>query len=286
MSRLEPSWSDRARAGFLAVAWVALGACVALAPGEAVAAEFQLPAYTRTQLKNGLTVYVMPTKRLPLVDLKLMVRAGSVNDPVGKEGLANLTGNMLTQGAGARTAKQLAADIEFVGGDLGVATEAERLVISCEVLRKDLDTGLAIFHDVVVAPTFPEADFSRVKEEQVGALVNGRDDPGTVADQALFPFLLGDTRLAHPPEGWEASVKSITRDDVLRFHDRHARPNQSVLAVVGDVDIATLVPRLEKLFADWKPAGSPAWACRAVIRTTTRSGSRTRSWVPASPRDS
>lgn len=98
---------------------------------------FQLPPYTKTVLSNGITVYLMPSKRLPLVDLRLQVRAGSVDDPPGREGLANLTAELLTQGAGKRSARQIAEDIEFVGGDLSADADLERTTVSCEVLSKD-----------------------------------------------------------------------------------------------------------------------------------------------------
>ena len=85
---------------------LSLAALALLAAAPAVAAS--LPAYTKTTLKNGLTVFIMPTQRLPLVDFRLVARAGSVNDPSGKEGLASLTAEMLRKGAGKWTARSLA----------------------------------------------------------------------------------------------------------------------------------------------------------------------------------
>lgn len=252
----------RARLTTAALAVLLAGAATAPAAAQpsaaapsAAARAFQLPAYTKATLKNGLVVYVMPTRRLPLVDLRMVVNAGAMHDPAGKEGLAGLTADMLTQGAGARGARQIAEDIEFVGGELTAEADAERIVVSCEVLSKDLDTGLGIFRDVIAAPTFPPADFERKKEEALGNLASGRDDPETVADRALLPFLYGSGPLAHPVSGWEAGVRAIGRDDVVAHHARYVRPNRAVLAVVGDVDAAAIVSKLEKAFADWKPGG-------------------------------
>lgn len=246
-----------ARAAILVCAVLASIAAPAAAQAPAAGAPrgFQLPAYTKATLKNGLVVYVMPSKRLPLVDLRLVVNAGAMHDPAGREGLAGLTAAMLTQGAGARDAKQIADDIEFVGGDLSADADPERIVVTCEVLSKDLDTGLGIFRDVIAAPTFPAADFERKKQETLGNLASGRDDPETVADRALLPFLYGAGPLAHPVDGWEAGVQALAREDVAAFHARFVRPNRAALAVVGDVDAATIVSKLEKAFADWKPGG-------------------------------
>ena len=239
----------------------ALGLAALLAAADlAHAAPVQLPPVTRAKLKNGLTVLVLPTRRLPLVDLRLVARAGAVNDPPGKEGIASLTADLLTQGAGPRNAQQIAEDIAFVGGTLDASCGAEQLVVTCEVLKKDWETGLELFHDCVAAPAFPAAEFARKQDEALAGIASDRDDPSTVADKAILPFALGASRLAHPVSGWEKSVKGLTRDDVVAYHDRYMTPENSLLAVVGDVDPATLIPELEKRFADWKPGKGGAAA--------------------------
>jgi zinc protease len=211
---------------------------------------------TRTKLANGLSVIVVPTSRLPLVDFRLVARAGSVNDPVGKEGVASLTADLLTQGAGKRTAKQLADDIEFVGGSLTAGPGAEQMVVTCEVLKKDLSLGLELFRDVIVTPTFSAEDFDRKKEEALGQIASDKSEPSVIADNAMSRWFWTDSPLGHPPIGWESSVKSLTRDDVVKFHRAYLTPERSVLVIVGDVDAASLVASLKTAFAGWKSAGA------------------------------
>ena len=103
--------------GFAALALV-LGAHAAVAKPAA--------ALVRAKLPNGLTVLVQPSTRLPVVSFRLVARAGSVYDPAGKEGLARMTAELLTQGAGSRDAQQVAEDIEFVGGSLEASSRAEQ----------------------------------------------------------------------------------------------------------------------------------------------------------------
>lgn len=227
-------------------------AALVLAAPIATATPLRLPAVTKARLGNGLTVYVMPNARLPLVDFRLVVRAGAVNDPAGKEGLASLTADLLTQGAGTRGARQIAEDIEFVGGSLGASAMSEQIVVTCEVLKKDFEVGLGLFRDVIVSPTFPAEEFQRKKNETLGQIASQKNDPGTVASVALGPFLLGDSPLAHPVIGWEKTVTALTRDDVVAFHARHAGPENAMLAVVGDVDPKAAVAALEKAFSAWK----------------------------------
>ncbi len=232
-----------------------LAAGAALLAAPAGAAAFRLPPHTKTTLENGLTVIVMPTRRLPLVDFRLVARAGAVNDPAGKEGLAGLTAELLTQGAGTRDARQIAEDIAFVGGTLDASAATEQVVVTCEVLRKDFAAGLELFSDVIARPTFPEAEFKRKQSETLGAIAAQKDDPGTVANNELGPFLMGESPLAHPVIGYAKTVGALTRDDVVAFHKRFLVPDRCILAVVGDVDAKAVLAALERAFADWKPSG-------------------------------
>jgi zinc protease len=230
----------------------ALVAAVLCAP--AGAGTLTLPVVGKAKLRNGLTVFVMPTKRLPLVDLRLVARAGSVNDPPGKEGLASLTADLVTEGAGGRTAKQIAEEVAFVGGTLDASAATEPFVVAAEALDKDFDTILGLFHDVIVSPAFPGEEFLRKRDEKLGDLASMRNDPGAIANHELGPFLLGESPLAHPPAGWESSLRALTREDVAAFHARFVAPGNAMLAVVGDVDSDRALEALEHAFADWEPA--------------------------------
>ncbi|HET7226817.1 MAG TPA: pitrilysin family protein, partial [Candidatus Eisenbacteria bacterium] len=227
----------------------------------AAAPALRLPPVATRVLPNGLTVHVVATSRLPLVDFRLVVPAGSVYDPPDHEGLASLTADLLTQGAGARSARQIAEAIEFVGGSLDADAGEEQLVVTCEVLNKDLATGLELLRDVVVSPTFPDSELARKRAEAVGAIEEGFDDPATVADRALGPALLGTHPLAHPVSGGIASVRRITRSDVVRFHHAHVVPDHALLAIVGDVDTSAVLRYVARAFAPWRrspePAGEP-----------------------------
>jgi zinc protease len=237
------------------LALAALAATVACASRPAGAVPVTLPAATHVTLKSGLRVIVLPTHRVPLVDFRLVAAAGSVNDPAGHEGVASLTADLMTQGAGPRNARQLAEDIAFVGGTLDAEVGPEQLVVTCEVLPKDFAIGLDLFRDVIAAPTFPPEEFARKKDEALGAIASSKDDASEVAERALLPYLFGTNSFGHPVSGWEKSVTALGRDDVVAFHRRFVSPDNAILAVVGDVDPREVVAALEKAFADWKPSG-------------------------------
>lgn len=252
MSRRPILRPGRARAAAAGATLTAL----ALAFGaEAYATPLHLPPATRAKLKNGLNVLVVPKRDLPLVDLRMVVTAGSVADPPGKEGTAQLCAELLTQGAGARNARQLVEAIESMGGQLSASSGAERCYVSAEVLSKDFAAGLAIFRDVVVQPAFAADEFARKRDEALATIANDRNDPGTVADKSFGTFLLRGSPLAHPAIGTDSSVKSLKRDDVVEFHHRYFVPDNAMLAIVGDVDPKAAIAQAEEAFKDWKSSG-------------------------------
>ena len=279
MSRARRSGATPVRPRGLAAALpLALGLVLGLLPlppAPARAATVTLPPVTRAKLKNGLTVLIVPNHRLPVVSMRLVAHAGSALDPVGREGLAGLTADLMTQGAGSRGARQIADDIAFIGGSLDASAGAEQLVVTCEVLTRDLPTGLGLFHDVIVAPTFAPDEFARVRDEALAAIASDRDDPSTVADNGALPFVFGQSALGHPVEGWEKSVSAITRDDVAAFHAGRVTPANCLLAVVGDVDPVALTADLQKRFADWKGGGTPP-AAAAIAPPAVSAGRQVR----------
>ncbi len=233
----------------------ALIAAVVFAPlAHAAAAR---PGVTRAKLANGLTVIVMPTQRLPLVDFRLVARAGSVQDPAGKGGVAQLAAELLTQGAGRRTAQQLAEDMEFVGGSLGAGAGQEQFTVSAEVLRKDFALGLELFRDCIVSPAFSAEEVARKREETLGAIASDKSEPSVIAEEKMAAYLWGESPLARPARGTEVSVQAITRDDVVAFHQRYVSPDRSTLVIVGDVEPKATIAAVTKAFATWKASGEP-----------------------------
>lgn len=257
-------WSGRVR-GAVAVLIVMGLASVSLAAGQ-----LRLPPVERVQLKNGLVVLIQSSSRLPLADFRLVVRTGSVDDPQGKEGLANLTADLLTQGAGTRNAQQFAEEVAFLGGELSAAASREQVIVACEVLRKDFQAGLELFRDCVVKPTFAPEEFLRKQSETLGAIEAQKDDPSAVADIELPPLLMGSHPLAHPVIGWTKSVSGLTCDDVVAFYKGHVTPDQAILAIVGDVDRSAVIPALEAAFSDWKPAKQSAAVSYAALEDSSR----------------
>jgi zinc protease len=234
----------------LAILLVALVLSLAAVGGASAAALGQ-----RDVLPNGTVLLVAEQRAVPIVTVSLLIQAGSVQDPPDKPGVANLVAQMLTQGTKTRTAPQISEAIEFIGASLSVDAGQESTTLSLSVLSKDLDTGLELMADVLLNPVFNQADLQRKINEVVAGIKRDQEDPGTVSWQAFLKEVYGSHPFGRPVEGTEQSVPTITRDDVVKFHEAYFRPNRAILAVVGDVGLADLKTRLQARLGGWQPGG-------------------------------
>jgi zinc protease len=261
------------------VAILLLTMVLPLAPSAAPAASQVPPGALgqREVLANGMVLLVAEKRSLPIVTVSMLVQGGSILDPPEKPGVANLVAQLMTQGTKTRTAPQISEAIEFVGGSLSVEAGHEFTTISLSVLSKDLDLGLDLLADILLNPTFAQAEVERKKQEVVAGIKRDQEDPGTVSWQAFMSLVYGKTPYGRPVEGTEASVPAITRDDLVQFHTTYFRSNKTILAVVGDVNLPDLKRRLDARLGGWTPSGAPftpppkpAPMSQKVIRTIQR----------------
>jgi zinc protease len=229
-------------------------ALVALAPGPPAAA----PSAHREVLPNGLVLLVAERPAVPIVAVRVFMRAGAVLDPPDRAGLANLTGALLTRGTARRSGPELDAAIEFVGGSLESAAGRDGMTASLSVLKKDLALGLDLLGEVVRSPAFPEAEVTRRVARIQAAIKRSEEDPGTVAARALARLVRPDHPYGRPVEGTIESVGRLTRDHVVAFYREHVRPDTSIVAVVGDVTVAEARRHVLARFGGWPRPAAPA----------------------------
>ena len=235
--------------GFLIGAMLLMGTLAAEVEAAALAQREVLP--------SGMVLLVAERPAVPIVAATLTLQAGAVFDPAGKPGVANLTAIMLSQGTATRTAPQISEAIEFVGGSLGMESGTDTARLTFSFLSKDLDLALDLMGDLLTHPTFPPAELAKKIPEVLAGIKRNQEDPGTVSYEAFMALVYGSHPYGRPTEGTEASVPTITRDDILAFYKEYYRPNRAVLTVVGDVPMADLKSRLQARLGGWTPGGQP-----------------------------
>jgi zinc protease len=233
---------------------VCLLALLTLAAWPAAAA----PIAHREVLPNGTVLLVAERPGVPIVAVRVFMRAGSVFDPQDRGGLASLTGSLLTRGTAKRSGTELDDAIEFVGGSLEAGAGRDGLTASLSVLKRDLGLGLDLLSEVVLSPTFPEAEVKRKVAQIQAAIKRSEEDPNTVAARALSRLVFANHPYGRPIEGTIESVGKLTRDDVVAFYRGHVRPDTAIIAVVGDVTVDEARREVLARLGGWPRPGRPA----------------------------
>ncbi|QDV32922.1 M16 family metallopeptidase [Tautonia plasticadhaerens] len=203
-------------------------------------------------LDNGLRVITERHPGAGVVALELFVDADSTREAV--PGAAYLTGRLLEEGTGRRSAEELAEAVE----DVGAVLDAGSTGASLEIRAEDLALGIEVLADLVRRPTFPGDAVSWAKRRTVAELRGDRDDPAFRADLLFRGLVYGDHPYARDSRGTPRQLSGLTRDDVVAHHRRYFAPDNAVLVAVGDYEPRALRTLLARHFGDWRPVGRPA----------------------------
>jgi zinc protease len=215
--------------------------------------ELRLPPIQKRQLSNGLPVWIVELHDVPVAQVNLLVMSGGADDPPRRFGLANMTAGMLEQGAGTRTALQIADAIDYLGADLSAGSGMDSSAVRLHVPVARLAEALPVMADVALRPTFPSEELDRVRQERLTSILQARDDPPAISSAAFVRVLYGlNHRYGTPAAGTAEVIKTFTPDDLKSFYASAYRPDNATLIVVGDVTPERVLPQLESAFGAWK----------------------------------
>ena len=222
-------------------------------------APLHLPTIQKQKLSNGLPVWIVELPRVPVAQVNLVVLSGTANDPPGKYGVASLAAAMLEEGAGSRSALEIADAVDYLGADLGTATTSDLSAVRLHVPVARLADALPIMADVALRPTFPTDELDRQRQQRLTSLLQGRDDPPTISAIAFSRILYGKGhRYGTAQMGTAETIKTLTADDLRGFYTSAFRPENAILLAVGDITTDKAMPLFEKSFGSWKASGAAA----------------------------
>ena len=240
---------------FLALTTASLGADIPDRPEKLKYPELQFtppnPTDYRVALKSGPVAYVLPDRELPLVSITILVRVGNYLDPKGKEGLASFTGYLIPRGGTtSKTAEQLDERMAFLAANLGGGVTDLQGSVSLNLLSKDLTEGLAILREVLTVPGFQQTKLDLHKEQTIASMKQRNDDSSYIEGREREILAYGEKFFVAQNET-EASIKSISQEDLKAFHQKWYHPANFVVSVSGDFDRADMISRLEAFFGQW-----------------------------------
>lgn len=204
----------------------------------------------RVVLTNGMILYILEDHELPLVNMYAVIRTGSYFDPNGKEGLAELTGTVMRTG-GTETTSGSAIDeaLESFAININISAQIESTSISYSSLKNNVDKGFDILSQVMMHPVFAKDKVMLAKNLKTEELKRIRDDPQQFAFREFNRVLYREDPRGRLPT--IRSVGNITRDDLIQFHQRFFSPDQTMVAVTGDISKSEAIKLLERYFGSW-----------------------------------
>ena len=225
-------------------------------PAPAPVKPAAFPPFQEAVLANGLRVVLVENHRDPVVAFRLVVPAGRFYDAAGREGAADMVANLLTKGAGSRTADQIAEAIEGAGGSLSGFVDNDFLSLSGSVLSNHAPLAFSLLGDAIARPTFPEREVELLRTQTLSSLQLEQAQPASIASRVFDAGLYG----SHPygRRATPASVRTLTRADLTAFQAARLKPRGALLVVAGDVTLPQLRTLAEQSLAGW--TGAPAAA--------------------------
>jgi len=225
----------------------------------------KLPKAEEATLPNGLRVIVLESHRVPTFSMQLVVLSGGLSDPADYHGLASFTASLMREGTATRKSKDIAEQMDTIGATLTANSGLSSFTsnVSTAGLVDNLDQALAIFADVILNPSFPQEEVDKYKARQLQQMQFQRSIPQFLAQERFQRAIYGEHpagMIAPPSE----SIKRITSADLAGFHSKYYRPNNAMLAIVGDVTLKDLMPKLTAAFGGWQKGDVPATSVPAA----------------------
>lgn len=223
---------------------------------------YAFPSFTRHTLPNGLRVVIAPVRKLPLVTVLALVDAGSVADPAGEEGVAQLTASLLTEGTGALSGAALAELVESMGSTLDAGADWDSSVVKLTTLSSRLPEAIGLLARVLTEPALPADEFQRLRHERMADLLQQRSEPRSLADEAFSQAVYAPgARYAMPDGGTERSVRALTIEQLRTFYAARYSPPATTVVLVGDLTVDDGIALVTRVLGGWSgntPALCPA----------------------------
>ena len=219
------------------------------------------PAIERATLANGVKVYFARRTAVPTVKVRVAFDAGLTADPKDKLGVQSLLLRLMDQGTEKLDSSALAREREKLGAAISGFAVADTTSFQLDALSVNLAPSLALLSDYVRRPALAPAELERVRGQQLTAIAGELKSPGALASRVLYPAIYGPAHpygIAPSGTGEPATVKSLSRDDLVTFHHRWFRPDKASIYVVGDTTLPEVVKLLDTAFGDWKAPAEAA----------------------------
>ena len=231
------------------------------------------PDIERARLSNGIQVVYARRATVPVTRIAVELDAGLAADPADRLGTQSLMLNLLEEGTGRMNSIQLAEAQERLGASIGAGASLDRTAVQLTALTPNLGPSLDLLADVVRNPAFDPREVERIRSQQLAQIASELTQPNGLAARALPVVLYGAQHPYGKPgtgTGDPEAVATITRDELIRFHQTWIRPDNATIFAVGDLSLAELTSQLETRFGNWRAPAVPRGVKQFPQRARTR----------------
>lgn len=220
---------------------------------------FAIPQAFQSSLENGLKIVLFKDKRLPLVSLRLAFFSGDAHDPADSIGLTSAMTAMLTEGTRQYSSREVAEKIERLGASISASSSEDFTIIAGSSLSLYSSDILQLLAEILLKPTFPEAELDLYRRNTIENLKFQRSQPNYLANEQVARILYGEhpyATLSPKPE----DIEKLTRQKLIEYHGRSLIPNNCVLVAVGDVERDEFLSEIKEHFGKWRAGEKPETA--------------------------
>lgn len=214
--------------------------------------DIKMPKIQEKTLKNGMKLFLVEDQNYPTINMRAMVRTGSVYEPTDKIGLASITGSVLrTGGTKSMTGDEIDKKLETMAASIEAGIGSSSGFLSVSMLKENLDEVLSVFADIVMNPVFDKEKIGLEKVQHRSGISRRNDQVGQITNREFYKLIYGaDSPYARHAE--YATIEAITRDDIIAYYKKYLHPNNIMMTVWGDFKTKKMVKKLDKVFAKWQ----------------------------------
>ncbi len=202
-------------------------------------------------LENGLKYVIIPDKKLPLVQVRVIFNGGARLDPIKNQGLTYLTAQLLLKGTTKRTAKQIAEEFEFLGSTIDISTNYDYSMISTEFLKYNFEIGMNTLAEIITAPAFDGKEIDKEKDKLISELKSSLENSSYLANQFFSKILFEGHPYSNSIKGTIKQVNDISAKQIRKHYKNYFIPNETMLIIYGDIDNERTELLIKDLFQNW-----------------------------------
>ena len=213
-----------------------------------------IPNLHRSVLANGITLIVVENQAADIISGRFLLKnAGTIAETSAQAGLAHLVSAVITKGTDNLSALEIAEQIESIGAGLGTDASTDYFSLSLKTVSADFPPLLKLLAEIMRSPTFPESEVELERKLTLQAIRSQQEQPFNVAFNQLRQQMYPQHPYGISVLGTEASVKSLTRDDLTNYHQTYFRPDNLVISLSGRITPAQAKKSIAAVFGDWQP---------------------------------